>query len=291
MAEFLEKEIDYTELLQSFFSEQMSDGPVEIKYELEREVVYHESRNVFVYKVYHSGMQCLAIQIINRKIIVKAIDKCSNPPTAESTSTRTLVIGTGSHILSLLINLSKTLGFSLIIEVDTSALYIQGIKFSLAGLYLLTTGKSWYNSNGFYETQYEENKRITDEFINTNLSNRTDLHKFLYPDKSNKSPHTIRETFTTIYIQLKTAGKTLLHIPNEILEIYEKQLNKFYTDLLKRLQFKINGLEYHDIEPGLEHEVSASTSAEPIKVSKPPGKQSSKESGGRKRRKTRKQKL
>jgi hypothetical protein len=259
MAGFLESESDYSEKLLEFFTSEMGES-VRVERLIIPDISYDEDTNsiitgdILVYKIFHYELKCSTIQIKDNKIIVKAIDKCSRP---EEPST---VIGSGKHIISLLIRFSKAENLELIIESDVSRLKIRDKDFSLAGLYLFTTGKSWYNSLGFYERNYIDNKRITLEFIDSLWSKsptRTKLYKYVIehrPPLELSTTFTNREAFTYIYGRLKQSNNPGSDIEEEELKLYAEQLRDKYTELLNKLRSKTGPLVYSDTEPGLESE-------------------------------------
>jgi len=200
------------------------------------------------YRIYQTDQKCASVSIIETdgmgEILVLAIDKCSSSGVA----------GSGKHILNCLIEFSEKEGFSLVIEVDVSKITIGGIDFSLTGLYMLTTGHSWYNSMGFYEENYEENKRKTDEFIKEyTWTNTADFKKYIYEPMIAKSSlkssskskdkikFTIQQVFKYIMDQLKNTISPPDH--NE-LEFYSKFLKIYQTKLFnhpdpeKRVSYK-----------------------------------------------------
>ena len=257
MAGFLESESDYSEKLLAFFTSEMGES-VRVERLIIPDISYDEDTNsiitgdILVYKIFHYELKCSTIQIKDNKIIVKAIDKCSRPEEQP--------IGSGKHIISLLIRFSKAENLELIIESDVSKLKIRDKDFSLAGLYLFTTGKSWYNSLGFYERNYIDNKRITLEFIDSLWSKsptRTKLYKYVIehrPPLELSTTFTNREAFTYIYGRLKQSNNPGSDIEEEELKLYAEQLRDKYTELLNKLRSKTGPLVYSDTEPGLDHE-------------------------------------
>lgn len=61
------------------------------------------------------------------------------------------------------------LGVTMKIRLDEAELKFLEIKRSLSWLYLFKSGESWYNSKGYYEKYYEENKELMNEFIRQNV--------------------------------------------------------------------------------------------------------------------------
>ena len=196
------------------------------------------------YRIYQTDQKCASVSIIEKdgmgEILVLAIDKCSSSGVA----------GSGKHILNCLIEFSEKEGFSLVIEVDVSKITIKGIDFSLTGLYMLTTGHSWYNSMGFYEENYEENKRKTDEFIKEyTWTNTADFKKYIYEPMIAKSSlkskdkikFTIQQVFKYIMDQLKNTisppGHNEVEFYSKFLKIYQTKLFN-HSDPEKRVSYK-----------------------------------------------------
>ena len=171
--------------------------------------INQNGKPVIEYRVYQNDQKCASVAIHENdgmgEIMVLAIDKC----------TASGVAGSGKHILNSLIDLSKKEGFSLVIEADVSKITLKKIDFSLTALYILTTGQSWYNSMGFYEDDYDENKRNADKFIQGyTWTNRADFKKYVYkPMVAKKSPNedhvikfTIQQVFKYVMDRLKNTA-------------------------------------------------------------------------------------
>jgi len=74
-------------------------------------------------------------------------------------------MGSGTYNIERLITFSKMEHKLLKIPYDVAKKEVHHVRIPLSKLYVLATGKSWYNTMGFYEEHYVSNKKITDEFI------------------------------------------------------------------------------------------------------------------------------
>lgn len=186
-----------------------------------------------VYAVRISGEQCLQFGFLehtNRpsEMIIMALDNCT--PQNDST------IGSGTFILRACTRfvsglnstgIPKYVGCSLVIQIDVSALFVRGIRISLRALYLLTTGESWYNANGFYEPRYHENVIKTMEYIQRPYT--------LCAPKGTRLPREIpvgvratrQSVFRAVFARIKTLSK----------ELKEYTLGATETDALVELTY------------------------------------------------------
>jgi len=154
------------------------------------------------------------------------------------------IIGSGKHLINNFINMAKDFEYSIELE-DQSA--IDGI--SLKWLYLLSTGKTWYNSLGLKEELFDENDIIMNKFIKLPIRALLDeeiYENYNYPDgttkkftklntlleKNNKLDTPIKKIFT----ELKEHNKM-----NELTD-YEKLLIDLFLKrcVLKMIDEEIN---------------------------------------------------
>jgi hypothetical protein len=146
--------------------------------------------------------------------------------------------GSGTHTMQLLVEFTRTLrkmpGFEntqLIVKIDASRIEFKyadhKFNFPLNILYVLTRGESWYNSLGFYETAYEENRRDAETYIQTKMMN-------LKPSKEIKRKitctqmNTVQECFTSMFARIKILSRQRILSENEIAELkyYSKKINE-----------------------------------------------------------------
>ena len=128
----------------------------------------------------HTQEICAYVQYrpSDKVIIIEEIARCSSDILPEQ--------GSGTDIVMKLISVAQAFkrelepgsNLSLIIESDQSKLTIKGVKFDLAGLYLLATGETWYNSLGFREEAYDDNTVFMREFIDKKDGSTTIREKF-----------------------------------------------------------------------------------------------------------------
>jgi hypothetical protein len=112
--------------------------------------------------------------------------------------------------------------YALIVEYDVSKITIHGFEFRLGGLKLLTTGKTWYNSLGFYENEYKRNTDLVDEYI----------HRPIKPKA--KITIIIKEHFSGILAKLIELSK----IPKD--ELTEKCIGNQTHQIRVRAQRSVN---------------------------------------------------
>lgn len=170
----------------------------------------------FIYN--KSEEPCLSFSVHMKKnsppeIIIDTLKNCTSLTTINNK------IGTGSHTIKLLVELTRQLrkyqGFEqteLIVKIDTSRLFIHEKVLYLSVLYILTKGKSWYNSLGFYEENYKENYKKALKYI-------------LQPIKGKKN-ETIQSYYTYIFTRIKKLSE-IIFLNDE----QTKELNK-YAELL-----------------------------------------------------------
>ncbi len=161
--------------------------------------------------VRHEASLCIQLNFTPTCIEVDNVNRCSDK-------------GTGSYLLKKLINCveSNTGGvfnnIDIKIKIDASVLNLPGAKkaraISLSALYMLTTpyAWSWYNSLGFYETNYAEHQAYIREYRShpeTNIK-----IKKLHPECN-----TIQECMLASYKRIKELGTSGIDNKKEI-DIY-----------------------------------------------------------------------
>ena len=231
----------------------------------------------------------------SRKIIVKSIYKCSSDNST---------VGSGKYILQKLIELSKQPKYEqykLIIEYDVSRIVppeivMKKANLSLSKLRILSTGKTWYNSMGFYEDCYAYTKDCIHNFIdNTNISisysnKPTDIRTSVLehrPDLQLEIPKKgkVKDVFTSIASDITKISRTwekiirdggninteiipeekqLLQKYSKLLDYHYKKLEDLCNDCKKDdnsrcyVNKKNNDLIYYDVEPSKAPEASTS---------------------------------
>jgi len=227
------------------------------------------------FHVFLNGQLCCKLNIQDGNVFIEKVNKCSPAGFA----------GSGTYNIERLIEFSKMEQLLLKIPYDVAVKEMHKVHVPLSKLYILSGGKSWYNTMGFYEEHYASNKRITDEFItNPTMSQRAEnLDKFvkyiqkpmmtntppspspdhsLLPGKTQKSKSksvksstprknpsikfSIKQVFT--YVLSRLNDKT--HPPRKSeLEYYREYILKHYVKLDKLLNSKTWDLTYMDTEP------------------------------------------
>jgi len=236
------KQLERREYLVDELSKQFNNGqPANMFHAVYINEIDKNGKPVIEYRVYRNDQKCASVSIHEKdgmgEILVLAVDKCNALDVAA---------GSGTYILNRLIEFSKKEGFSLVIEADVSKIMFGKIEFSLTTLYILTTGHSWYNSIGFYEDDYDENKRNADEFIQGyTWTNTADFRKYVYTPMVAKRPNvvrfTIQQVFTYVMDRLKNKAD-----PPDVDELkYYKKLIKPYNDKLFNNPDKTKRVSYH----------------------------------------------
>ena len=101
---------------------------------------------------------CLELKIKGDTLKIDYISKCSNRIT-------------GTQILSIISKFAKEKGIDIVKLQDKSDLpgICHNYNIPLYILYILSTGKSWYNSHGYKSKGYENEIRINAEFLNMQM--------------------------------------------------------------------------------------------------------------------------
>ena len=220
------------------------------------EYEYKPDKQLCIVKM--NGTNCVELYFDDdaRKIIVKSIYKCSsdNVPTSK-------FVGSGTYIIQKIIELSKQpkyTSYQLIIEHDVSRIVppetvIRDAKLYLNKLRILSTGKTWYNSMGFYEDCYVYTKDCIQQFIEKTISityskKPTDIRTRVLqhrPELQLEIPTrgTVKDVFTSIASDIakisRTWEKIIIKIQREGGNIdteiipEEKELLEKYSNVMK----------------------------------------------------------
>ena len=210
-------------------TEQFNRGQPDNMFRVKYDEYVKNGKSFKEYNITQDKHKCATISINNSpdNILILSVNKC----------TTSGLVGSGKHVLKCLINFAKKEGLPLVIEYDVSVITVgktadnKGKTFSLAGLQMLSSGNSWYNSMGFYEKEYEHNKQFTDKFISQDVNTPTaDYKKYVYepmlarmtpkspspksPSPKSPSPKTktVKHrdgTITTTIIKSKGTGKSV----------------------------------------------------------------------------------
>jgi len=231
------------------------------------EYEYNPDKQLCIVKMNHINCVELYFDDDTKKIIVKSIYKCS--------SNTNPTVGSGKYILQKLIELSKQpkyRSYQLIIEYDVSRIVppeivMKKANLSLSKLRILSTGKSWYNSMGFYEDCYAYTKDCIHNYIeNTQISisystKPNDLRKRVLehrPELQLEIPKkgTVKYVFTSIASDITKISRTWEKIIDNNGDIdteiipEEKQLLEKYSKILdyhyKKLEDKCNDCKKDD---------------------------------------------
>lgn len=160
-------------------------------------------------------MECvrLSLSLASNNIIkIEYLSKCGKN------------IGSGKYILSQLKIFADIYNIILIIGKDSSQIFLKNnININLKLLYILSIGKTWYNTMNFYETNYENNNKILKLFINDKIYN---LNNYL-----NK---TIDEEDIELFFEMFNINKdnSISILFNNILKIIKTETNNetYYED-------------------------------------------------------------
>lgn len=183
-------------------------------------------------------IECLEIEphFYNKTIFIKSILGCASSDTD---------IGHGKDIVKRIQDFSIEIDYRLIIEYDVSRITIHNRVFPLFIMKILTTGKSWYNSLGFYEKHYIENTECIRNFIQQKQHG------------TGSPPKTVQQYFMEIVNKLMILSKKpaidLTQTDQKyIIDMHTKIINKFKAlDNLCSLisKDKTSNLEYMENEP------------------------------------------
>lgn len=133
-----------------------------------------EQIDSMIFSIHLGDLRCIEFSIHLKKPPEIQIDYLDNCKSDESDSKK----GTGTHTIHQIIEFAKTMrkmpGFKdtqLFIKTDASRLKFRveenELTLPLHALFVLTRGQSWYNSLGFFETGYEENRELAERYINS----------------------------------------------------------------------------------------------------------------------------
>ena len=199
------------------------------------------SNTGFKYKVIMNNIECVEIDIHDedRRIMVKSIFRCSD---------NSDIVGSGKYIIAKLIELSENLDYALVIEYDVSRIFAnifdkEKFIIPLGKLRLLSTGKTWYNSMGFYEKCYPVMKGCIDKYIqNTTMTIKYDKNIFNtefqnkvleYTGLTLPKSGTVKDVFTNInrIIDKLIRSWSDINLPNK-----EQILSKYRAVILSHMQ-------------------------------------------------------
>jgi len=191
------------------------------------------------YIVNMNSINCVEFTIDDGKqqIVIKSIFRC-----AQNNET---TIGSGKYIVERLVALSKSKQYALIVEYDVSRIVVPpevmpNTTVPLRMLFVLSKGKSWYNSLGFYEKDYEENSRVIQQYLNTVINVRIDQNilKKVTELQLPTGKDTIANHFTIIFSNinqiLKKWGVLVLQGQQNAIIPEEKTLMNYYIKLIHR---------------------------------------------------------
>ena len=142
----------YIEKLTKLFNQDQEFSGFRVEY---LEYNDHTGKLLKEYHIFLDRLLCCKLNIQDKEISIEQVNKCS--PSG--------FMGSGTYNIERLITFSKMEHKLLKIPYDVAKKEVHHVRIPLSKLYVLATGKSWYNTMGFYEEHYVSNKRITDEFI------------------------------------------------------------------------------------------------------------------------------
>lgn len=182
-------------------------------------------------------IHCLEFVIndTSKEVIIKLILNCSIDIE---------FIGRGKDIVERIVKFSKEIGYSTRIEYDVSKISVHGVEFSLRKIKILSAGKTWYQSLGFYEDNYVSNRECILNFI----------EKY-----SSKLKMTIREYYAEkmVYIQSLSKKVTLSGEELDSLTKLSKNIDRKFRELEKECPStyeNFHDLIYQENEPVKEQE-------------------------------------
>ena len=197
---FMDSELQeqYIEKLTKLFNQDQELSGFRVEY---LEYNDHTGKLLKEYHIFLRDLLCCKLNIQDEYIFIEQVNKCS--PSG--------FIGSGTYNIDRLIEFSKMERKLLKIPYDVAKKELHHIRIPLSKLYILATGKSWYNTMGFYEEHYVSNKKITDEFIsqptwtprnpkyvkyinNPMITNVLPSPSKTLPTKTSKSIHSISAT-------------------------------------------------------------------------------------------------
>lgn len=231
-----------------------------------------------IYTIYQNDKLC--VKLIKKsgeedKIHIDNINKCT--PGGK--------LGSGTDNINRLKNFADETGYKLIIDTDVSkkyeflydGKYISGVP--LGGLYILSTGQSWYNSLGFldkgfygegeetgvYEKtmDYITNHKIKFTFTNKEVikSHFTEIRDFEQEVKNlldkidSGKKESVQEIFKNVHSLLELLSRNhsalneeQLKIKAQLLGVFTKKINSLITDMTKK-----NVFQYYDKFLNLEY--------------------------------------
>ena len=131
-------------LFHSFFPESMFD----LLYEDQDHRLVVQRTMIIPHKITKQPeerrLECLDLEIKYPDILVKSVLGCSVDDQH---------IGRGKDLLHRAVLFAQAMEMNLVIEWDVSTISVHQHTFSLRNLKLLSTGKTWYNSLGFFEKE------------------------------------------------------------------------------------------------------------------------------------------
>ena len=170
-------------------------------------------------------LECLEFTVLDHTIVIKSILGCASSPDD---------MGHGKDIVKRLIQFVESLPekYNLVVEYDVSRITIHHKVFPLYAIKLLTTGKSWYNSLGFFEDNYVQNSECIQNCISKSQSG------------SGKPPKSVQQYFTEIVTKLMELSKKSRDELSDadvtyITQMHTKIMNK-YKDLEKTCHLTAN---------------------------------------------------
>ena len=172
----------------------------------------------------------LAYDVKNSNIKVNMISKCYS---------------SGTLFLSKLENLAQLLNIKYIHLEDKSNLVFdcnKKIKIDLSLLYILSTGKSWYNSKGYFSSNYENEFDNNSKIINKTMEEL--LHSVNYPAFSEDSKNkTVSEYFSEVKSSLVDEPNCKLIVWLEVLckKMKKNRMILYNVNLSKRFTLESEG--------------------------------------------------
>jgi len=154
---------------------------------------------------------CFSITINENHIYISSISKCGK--------------NTGSSLLSKIDELANSIeNINYITLVDSSDIKIYDSDIDLAILKILTKGESWYNSLGFFSSNYKNEKLYNEKYRNTPLNELLDLCKNIsIKEFSEKNKNNANNDDNYIKMELEKINKNF--------ELLESNSKKFFPEI------------------------------------------------------------
>lgn len=155
-----------------------------------------------------------ALDHTKKQLVIKLILSCSID---------LQYLGRGKDIVERIVAFSKNIEYIPIIEYDVSIISVHDVEIPLRKLKLLSSGKTWYNSLGFYEDEYDINQQCIEKFIKKIISKKP----------RDAEGNTISEIFTDIMRKMNNMARKESLTKEEYanLNTWKSAINRKFRDM------------------------------------------------------------